>query len=734
MHRPTFLLVLALAGCKDKPADTGGCDTPTWFADADRDGFGNPERGACEEAPTYVQAGGDCNDDDSSIYPGATEECDGEDNNCDGAIDEGTAGTGTYYLDSDGDGFGDDATAIVTCGQPDGYAAAGGDCDDSDSNVYPNATEYCDDVDADCDGDLNDPDSVDAVTYYADADLDGYGDPGLSSTLCESEPGVVGNDLDCDDNEADVHPNADELCNGADDDCDDVVDEDGINPLAWYPDADRDGYGDPDGSTRQSCSQPSGYTANNEDCDDGNGGVNPGATEVCADGIDNDCSGDGAPCELSGNMLLSVADRVYSGESSGDEAGFSIAPGRGDHNGDGIDDLLVSAAEHNSTTGRVYIFNGPISASGSLGTASVLLDGVASGDAAGLRVSWVSDVNNNGKDEVLVGAWREDTGATNAGAAYLVRGTLSTGSLGAAPIVLLGEDRNDNFGTSVAGVGDPDQDGRGDILVGAAGEDLGGTDSGAAFLFYSPLASGDASSADVILSGASSGDQAGYAVAGGQDLDNDGTVDMLVGAVLADGDASGSGAAYVLSGASVVSMSLGDAPTLTGQAANDYFGWSLAALPDIDGDGAGDVVVGAYNARTNGAAYVFFGPITGDLRAANADIVITGAASGDLFGFAVASAGDPNDDGDGDLLIGAPEAAGAVNTAGAAWLFYGPLSGGVTLGAADAVLQGAARGDSAGSSVGGVGDVNDDGVDDIFLGGYEAGAGGEIYVLFGGAP
>ena len=166
----------------------------------------------------------------------------------------------------------------------DGYSTCNGDCDDTDFNVNPGVTEVCDSKDNNCDGQI---DEGMTITFYSDNDGDSYGDPTSSIESCSAPSGYVDDNTDCNDNNFNVNPGATEVCNGVDDDCNGNIDE-GLPDYTFYYDSDSDGYGDPNNSI-EACSAPMGYTTNNSDCDDNNGGVNPGATEVCDDSIDNDC-------------------------------------------------------------------------------------------------------------------------------------------------------------------------------------------------------------------------------------------------------------------------------------------------------------------------------------------------------------------------------------------------------------------------------------------------------------
>jgi hypothetical protein len=232
--------------------------------DADNDGWASSAGG-----------GEDCDDSDADAYPGAVEYCDGHDDNCDGEVDEDTSSDSTiWYQDADTDGFGDALAADVACYQPMGYVLDSTDCDDTDANAYPGATEYCDGHDDDCDGDTDEDESVDVSTWYADADADGYGDSSSSDIDCYQPTGYVADATDCDDTESTTYPGADEYCDGHDDNCDGDIDEDGsVDVSTWYADSDSDGEGDA-AVTDIDCYQPTGYVDNSTDCDDSSSTLN----------------------------------------------------------------------------------------------------------------------------------------------------------------------------------------------------------------------------------------------------------------------------------------------------------------------------------------------------------------------------------------------------------------------------------------------------------------------------
>jgi hypothetical protein len=279
--------------CDGTVDEDDAIDASTWYADTDSDGYGDASSTtqACSQPTGYTSDDSDCDDSDSSVSPSATEFCDDVDNDCDGTTDEDDASDATtWYVDGDGDGYGDSSTTYEACEVPSGYADNTDDCDDSDADVSPAADEYCDSVDNDCDGTVDEDDALDVSTWYADSDADTYGDPSTSTIDCDQPGGYVADDSDCDDSTADVSPVADETCDEVDNDCDGSVDEDdAIDASTWYADSDGDSYGT-GGSTTEACDQPSGYVSDATDCDDADSGVNPGAAEVC-DSVDNDCDG-----------------------------------------------------------------------------------------------------------------------------------------------------------------------------------------------------------------------------------------------------------------------------------------------------------------------------------------------------------------------------------------------------------------------------------------------------------
>lgn len=358
MNALRFSLLVALAGClpgtfPSDPPDVDGdgysegdgdCDdtnaavnpATVWFEDVDDDAHGGPANSVtqCEAPAGFVLSDDDCDDADADIRPGAVETCDGVDEDCDGVADDGAPGSDKYYTDLDADGFGDDATLQVSCVVLSGRVTQGGDCDDQDKVSFPGGVEVCDKADNDCnelvddepsdgtdwfvdaddDGfggtetdkfcadpgagyaatsdDCDDADKLvgDFLVWYEDLDKDGYGDDAAVTKACDLPVDHVDKGGDCADADDTIHPSADEVCDGVDQDCDTLIDDSPVDPTSWYLDADEDTYGD--GTETVACTAPTNKHVDRDgDCNDLDEAYHPGAAETCTDTEDFNCDG-----------------------------------------------------------------------------------------------------------------------------------------------------------------------------------------------------------------------------------------------------------------------------------------------------------------------------------------------------------------------------------------------------------------------------------------------------------
>ncbi len=773
--------------------DADVTDTEAWYEDLDGDGYGTDQTvaQACEAPDGFVDNDTDCNDDDPAINPELV-----------------------WYVDNDFDSFGSDAFTLTSCEQPSGYVdnaddcddssavaypgaeeiwydgvdgdcsggsdndadldghdavdAGGDDCDDTDPAVNPSATEICNGIDDQCDGEIDaDDDDLDIssyLTFYIDGDGDGYGDPaGATHTGCEAPSGYADNPDDCLDTDVAYNPAATDLWyDGEDHDCQENDDYDadmdgyrsesyaaaatfqagtevvaaGAAPntdcndadAAFSPGAAETWYDGID----QNCDPTDEYDADGDghdsdghgggDCDDTDSSVSPSAEEVCNDGIDNDCSGDAPECGIPATGSHSDADLAFTSASTGDDAGDAVSA-RADLDGDGLADVAMGIPGAAGGGAVALRFGG---ASGASSTPdATLTDSGATGEL-GAALTAVPDVDGDGYDELLVGCDAcEPTGlGTDIGGVHLVLGPVSgTVDLASgADATFTGTANYGGLGSALSASRDFDGDGTVDFL-------LGEVNTAQAYLVLGAASGGgDVATAAATTFTGTGLDALGGAVGAG-DFDGDGDADALLGAPGLDAVASNAGGVYLAYGPLSSTVDLSTGVSIAGRSASAGFG-STVAVGDLDGDGTDDWIAASpaqAGSVGSGAVYGFVGAVTTSTSTSGASFSITAGAT-DALGESLAI-GDLDGAGQDDVVGGAPDD-DYYGSGGALFVWYGPVStGALSVGGADAIVVGSATGFAAGLDIG---DVDGDGIDDLTVSGASSGSIGGAWTFFGG--
>jgi hypothetical protein len=405
---------------------------------------------------------------------------------------------------------------------------------------------------------------------------------------------------------------------------------------------------------------------------------------------------------LSGTVSPTDALATISGQTDGGRLGNAVSLA-GDINADGYEDVIIGARDAENKKGAVYIYSGAALSGPPLAT----ITGNTDNDNLGHSVSAAGDVNNDGYDDVIIGAPNVNF---RAGAVYIFGGSSLVGSKSASDALAAigGQSAGDELGHAVSGIGDVNGDGSDDILIGAWQTPSGGT-RGSAYVFSGAALSGTLTVTDAMaaINSNNDGDLFGSSVSGARDVNADGVPDIIIGAYGSNVAGPARGSVYLFSGASLSgTKTLGEAlAAVNGQNDNDQLGFSVSGAGDVNADGYDDVIVGANQADAGGdmrgSVYVFSGAtLAGPKTTADALAAINGAADFDNLGQGVSGAGDVNLDGYADVLVGSS----AIGTdKGAAYLFHGASLAGIKQPAnAIVTINGAADYDSFASSLSGV--------------------------------
>ncbi len=409
---------------------------------------------------------------------------------------------------------------------------------------------------------------------------------------------------------------------------------------------------------------------------------------------------------------------VY-GINSNDRFGHSVSFA-GDVNGDGIDDIIMGASLVDTTTvtnagacyvlfGRTTGFPAAINAVNISGSEGFAVFGIADEDRVGDAVSTAGDINGDGIDDMIIGVRLANPNGNNSGAAYIIYGTNQVGGFpntfsladldGNNGFTLTsGETIRSRFGAAVGSAGDINSDGFNDVIVGT--EITGPNFSGSAYVVFGGnmgfsslmnLINLDGNNG-FVLHGVAANNQTGRSVSGLGDINGDLVDDLIVGAPGAGVNGSNSGSSYVVFGSTEVFTSVINAIdldgdngfTINGTVADDRFGSSVSTAGDVNDDGLDDIIIGATGVGVNGedkfgASYILYGSNSEFASVINASnftigqgMVYYGVAAGDEAGISVNTAGDINDDGKDDMLIGAWRAdPNNVMSAGSSYVVYG---------------------------------------------------------------
>ena len=604
--------------------DCDGSPARPFYADADQDGFGDPADMVllCGAEAGRVGNDQDCNDANPEQHPGATEVCDGIDNNCDGTPDDDSAeGATDWFNDDDNDGFGAGPPRGFGCSGLPNQVANNADCDDSEVTTNPGGVELCDGIDNNCNGETDEGEPEDGELLYRDRDSDGWGDSATTSIACEAPEGWVTADRggDCDDTDAAFNPGLTDLCgDGLDTNCDGHIDN--------------------------ACA-----------IDESDSGIILAASTI--ENIGTIIAGDFDGDDLADAMIFDPMNHraiIHSGPITADgsasetivaSSADDLLPGAGRHaqgdiDGDGLVDLIIPTPHLSSlgaVTSTIRTYTDVHIDHFDIDVPTAELTSLEdNGNPWGVQGLALGDLTGDGTIDAVVTRSPGDVFLWDNPAVDVV--VSDSSAVASFPGMVL---------SMAPAVGDLNSDGTADMVI----------PTGATLSVYAGPLEPDAwmDSADATWEPSAPAESLPGTGLCLSDLDGDGHIDVAYtesNALFSDD---------TVSDAIRIHFPEGDASESGELGGNWSFRQSHDGSPimltcgDIDGDGHPDLVVQNFAASTEfvsaGRNSVFFGPLAGDTLNASPDRMINGTGDLDALGFTSAFA-DFDDDGVGDIMLG----------------------------------------------------------------------------------
>lgn len=566
-----------------------------------------------------------------------------------------------WFVDQDNDGYGS-AVIVENCTQPANTATNSDDCNDEDPLISPSAEEICDDIDNDCNSEIDDR-PTNQQTFYRDQDGDLFGDAEIWMESCSASIGWVSDQTDCNDTRADINPDAEEICEtGIDENCNDDAYECYFSGQHWGHDANLILMGTNDNDQLGSAITWAG------EWDDSDGeelwvGV-PEYDAIKKNGGVAVLFG----ANQQGQIPIDPSEQFSLWGEGQSKLGTSVLT-LSDADGDGRKELVAATPSTSDNTLSI-VFSGENSSTIDL-EPHLTLESNAGKIKLGETLAALSDLDGDGLEELIVGCPDFDYGSEqkNGAVAVVLSTEWNQENAGArlflttdSAVIYAGHDGLSLLGSSLDSAGDTDGDGIDEIITGAPHHSDGARHRGAVALIQPDLSQSGVnivtSQAPLIL-GSTKDIEFGTSVAGAGDTNGDGNDDLLIGAPFVDdGNGHDNGQAFLFLGPLDAEPTYEDYVGRFSTYDDDArLGHAVAAAGDINDDGFDDIAISAPGAlATNGdavgAVYFFLGPIGSNFDVGSAETIATGSLDGQNFGYVLGGSGDYNGDGRPDFAIG----------------------------------------------------------------------------------